>query len=152
MNSFLKALLTIGILISFNHSACAEDATSAVNGLQAKEELTHEEKEAAEGVPTLQDEVERLKKLNPKQLAEEQKVLYDAMQNLTPKQRDELREEMLEELERMTPEERKALLDKAQTEEEKILAREEIEHSADPKNEAVTNTTKSNVSKSLQRK
>lgn len=116
MNFILNALITVGIVATFNFKAMAEDAASAV--------------------PTLQGEVERLKELNPKQLAEEQKALYEAKQKLTPQQFDEQRGEMLKELNRMSPEEYKALNDKAQTEEEKLLARERVEHSADPQHEA----------------
>jgi hypothetical protein len=136
MNTILKALFTAGIVATFNLNAMAEDAASGVPALQDKEELTHEEQEAAAGAPTLQDEVERLKQLKPKQLAEEQKAMYEAMQLMTPKQREEQREEMREELDRMSPEDRKALHDQGQTEEEKVLVRERIEHSADPQQEA----------------
>ena len=136
MNTILKALITTGIITTFNLNAMAEEAASGVPALQDKEELTHEEQEAAAGAPSLQDEVERLKQLKPKQLAEEQKAMHEAMQKMTPKQREEQREEMREELDRMSPEDRHALHDPAQTEEEKVLARERIEHSADPQQEA----------------
>jgi hypothetical protein len=136
MNTILKALITASIVAIFNLNAIAEEAASGVPTLQDKEELTHEEQEAASGAPTLQDEVERLKQLKPKQLAEEQKVMHEAMQKMTPEQREEQREEMREELDRMSPEDRKALHDQGQTEEEKVLARERIEHSADPQHEA----------------
>ncbi len=116
MNSILKTLLAAGIVTTFNLNAMAEDAASAV--------------------PSLQGEVERLKELNPKQLAEEQKALYEAKKKLTPQQFDEQRGEMLKELNRMSAEEYKALNDKTQTEEEKLLARERAEHSADPQQEA----------------
>ena len=136
MNTILKALITAGIAATFNFNAMAEPAASSVPTVQDQEELTHEEQEAAAGAPTLQDEVERLKQLKPKQLAEEQKAMHEAMQKMTPKQREEQREEMREELDRMSPEDRHALHDAAQTEEEKVLARERIEHSADPQQEA----------------
>jgi dihydroxyacid dehydratase/phosphogluconate dehydratase len=136
MNISLKALITAGIVATFNLNAMADEATSGVPVLQDKEPLTHEEEEAAAGIPTLQNEVERLKLLKPKQLAEEQKAMHEAIQNMTPQQREEQREEMVEELESMSPEERQAMHDKAQTEEEKALAREHIEHSADPQHEA----------------
>lgn len=136
MNSFFKALLAAGILALFNLGAWAEDAASAVPSLQVKENLIQEEQEAASDAPTLLDEAKRLKELNPKQLAEEQKALYETMQKLTPQQLDGQRKGMLNELSRMSPEEYKSLNDKAQTEEEKVLAREYIEHSADPQHEA----------------
>jgi hypothetical protein len=136
MNTILKALITTGIIAIFNLNAMAEEAASGVPALQDKKELTHEEQEAAAGAPSLQDEVERLKQLKPKQLAEEQKAMHEAMQKMTPEQREEQREEMREELDRMSPEDRHALHDPAQTEEEKVLARERIEHSADPEHEA----------------
>lgn len=135
MNSILKVLLTAGILALSNFNAMAEDAASAVPTSQTIEKLTHEEEEAIASTATLQDEVERLKQMNPKQLAEEQKAMYEAMQKMTPQQREEQREEMVEELERMSPEERQALHDQAQTEEEKLLEKERIEHSADPQHE-----------------
>lgn len=116
MNSIHKALLAAGIIAMFNFNAMAEDAASAV--------------------PTLQGEVERLKELNPKQLAEKQKALYEAKQKLSSQQFNRQREEMLKELSGMSPEEYKALNDKPQTEEEKLLARERAEHSADPQHEA----------------
>lgn len=135
MNSLFKALLVAGILALFNLGAWAGD-TSAAPGLPAQEELIHEGQETASDAPTLLDEVKRLKELNPKQLAEEQKTLYEAMQKLTPQQLDRQREGMLNELSKMSAEEYKSLNDKAQTEEEKMLARERAEHSADPQHEA----------------
>jgi hypothetical protein len=142
VNSILKALIAAGIVATFNFNVMAEGTVSAVPSLSNKTDLTHEEKEATSGVPTLLDEVVRLKQLNPKQLAEEQKALHEAMQKLTPQQLDEQREGMLKELNSMSPEERQALHDQAQTEEEKLQARERIEHSADPQHEAAANKPK----------
>jgi hypothetical protein len=136
MSTTLKALITASIVAIFNLNAMAEEAASGVPAFQTKDPLTYEEEEAASGAPTLQDEVERLKQLKPKQLAEEQKAMHEATQLMTPKQREEQREEMREELDRMSPEDRKALHDQWQTEEEKVLVRESIEHSADPQQEA----------------
>ncbi len=134
MNSILKQLvivITTGIIASFNLNAMAEEAASGIPALQSKEELMHEGAEAASGAPTLQDEVERLKQLKPKQLAEEQKALHEAMQKMTPEQRVEQREEMQEELARMSELERKTLHDKRQTATEKLLSQEHAEHNGD---------------------
>lgn len=136
MNTLLKTLLTASFIASLNLNAIAEEAASGVPAVLSQEELSHEEVEKASGTPTLQDEVARLKELKPKQLAEEQKALHEAMQKMTPEQRAEQREEMQEELARMSELERKTLHDKRQTETEKLLSQEHAEHGGDTQHEA----------------
>ncbi|NOU00047.1 MAG: hypothetical protein HOO95_00500 [Gallionella sp.] len=108
MNIPLKALLTIGLLVSANYSAIADEAASAV--------------------PALQSIVERMKEMTPRQLAEEQKTLYETMQKMTPEERESTRNVMLDEWGKMTSEERNSLHDKGRSDEEKLLDREHLEH------------------------
>ncbi len=95
---------------------------------------------AAPPPPSLQAEVDRLKELKPKQLAEEQKALHKAMQEMTPEQRADQREVIIKELDTMSPEERQALHDKRQSEAEKALAKELAEHGGEIPQESNVDT------------
>jgi Skp family chaperone for outer membrane proteins len=124
-------ILAASSFLLCNLDVVAQEAASSVPALQSSDVATYDAEMTTPASSTLQREVERLKELKPKQLAEEQKALYEAMQKMTDEQRAEKREEMLRELENMSPTERKFLHDERQTETEKLLSQEHEEHGGD---------------------